>query len=78
DEPGTTAGLLVPVMRRGKRLAESRPLADIRQYTASQLEQLPDRLRSLDPSDPYPVTISKALRGCAQALDQHYVQQATK
>jgi nicotinate phosphoribosyltransferase len=78
DEPGTTLGLLVPVMRRGKRVAESRPLADIRQDTASQLEQLPDRLRSLDPSDPYPVTISKALRDCAQALDRQYVQQATK
>jgi nicotinate phosphoribosyltransferase len=79
DETRAARGLLVPAMRGGKRLAEPQPLASIRNYATAQLEQLPERLRSLDRAEPYPVTISPALRECARALDQQNVRaEATK
>ena len=65
----SVAGLLVPVMRNGKRLAQAPPLADVRQYAIDQLAHLPDRLRALDRCDPYAVTISPSLQECARGLD---------
>jgi nicotinate phosphoribosyltransferase len=65
----SVAGLLVPVMRNGKRLAQAPPLADVRQYVIDQLAHLPDRLRTLDRCDPYAVTISPSLQECARGLD---------
>jgi len=65
----SVAGLLVPVMRKGKRLAQAPPLADVRQYAIDQLAHLPDRLRTLDRCDPYAVTISPSLQECARGLD---------
>lgn len=65
----SVAGLLVPVMRNGKRLAQAPPLADVRQYAIDQLAHLPDRLRTLDRCDPYAVTISPSLQECARGLD---------
>jgi nicotinate phosphoribosyltransferase len=73
DAAQTASGLLVPAMRGGKRLAASPPLANVRQYAATQLEHLPDRLRSLERSEPYRVTISAALQECARALDAQNV-----
>ena len=61
--------LLVPVMRDGKRLANPRPLPALREFTASQLSRLPDRLRTLEPSEPFEVAISESVRQCAHALD---------
>ncbi|HEY5770822.1 MAG TPA: nicotinate phosphoribosyltransferase [Terrimicrobium sp.] len=61
--------LLVPVMRDGKRLANPRPLPALREFTASQLSRLPDRLRTLEPSEPFEVAISESVRHCAHALD---------
>jgi nicotinate phosphoribosyltransferase len=79
DEARAAKGLLVPAIRGGKRLAEPQPLASIHSYATAQLEQLPERLRSLDRAEPYPVTISPALRECARALDQQNVRaEATK
>jgi nicotinate phosphoribosyltransferase len=62
--------LLAPVMRGGKRLASPPPLSALRQYTATQLNRLPDSLRTLDRSAPFEVTISTSLRDRARALDQ--------
>ncbi len=74
ETPG--AGLLIPVMRKGKRLAEPTSLADVRQYATHQLAHLPDRLRTLDRCDPYPVTISPSLQECARRLDAENVRNA--
>jgi len=73
----SVAGLLVPVMRNGKRLVPAPPLADVRQYASDQLAHLPDRLRTLDRSDPYAVTISPSLQECARALDAQNVRNLT-
>jgi nicotinate phosphoribosyltransferase len=68
------AGLLVPVMRKGERLAEPTPLTDVRAYATNQLGRLSDRLRTLDRCDPYPVIISPLLQESARALDAQYVR----
>ncbi len=72
ERPG--AGLLIPVMRNGKRLAKPLPLADVRRFAATQLAQLPDGLRALDQSEPYPVAVSSSLQECARALDAQNVR----
>jgi nicotinate phosphoribosyltransferase len=70
-------GLLVPVMRGGKRLAKPQPLAALRQHAATQLARLPDRLRTLDGAEPFAVTISASLRDCVRALDEWNVKSQT-
>jgi nicotinate phosphoribosyltransferase len=70
QEPQEGEALLVPVMRGGKRLAGSQPLPALRHYTASQLARLPDKLRTLDRSEPFKVAISPSLQECARALDE--------
>jgi nicotinate phosphoribosyltransferase len=62
--------LLVEVMRGGRRLAPSPPLAVVRAHCAAQLTTLPTELRRLDPPWPsYPVTISPAIRALADDVD---------
>jgi nicotinate phosphoribosyltransferase len=73
----STAGLLVPVMRNGKRLAQPTPLVDVRQYASKQLALLPIRLRTLDRCDPYAVNISPSLQECARGLDAQNVRTRT-
>jgi nicotinate phosphoribosyltransferase len=73
----SAGGLLVPVMRNGARLAQAKPLADVRQYATNQLANLPSRLRTLDRCDPYPVSISPSLQECARALDAQNVRNTT-
>jgi nicotinate phosphoribosyltransferase len=63
------APLLAPVMRGGRRLAPSPPLAQARAHAAAQLAALPEPLRRLDPGHPYPVAISPALRALAAEFD---------
>jgi nicotinate phosphoribosyltransferase len=72
-----TAGLLVPVMRKGKRLAPPTLLADVRQYATDQLADLPNRLRTLDRCDPYSVTVSPSLQECARGLDAQNIRTRT-
>lgn len=72
-ETSEADGLLVPVMRGGKRLAKPQPLAALRQHAANQLAQLPDRLRTLDRAEPFAVTISASLRDCVRSLDERNV-----
>jgi nicotinate phosphoribosyltransferase len=73
----STAGLLVPVMRNGKRLTQPTPLVDVRQYASKQLALLPNRLRTLDRCDPYAVNISPSLQECARGLDAQNVRTRT-
>ena len=73
----SAAGLLVPVMRKGKRLAEAKPLAEVRQYATNQLADLPNRLRTLDRCDPYSVNVSPSLQECARTLDAQNVRSRT-
>jgi nicotinate phosphoribosyltransferase len=56
------------VMRQGHQL-ESPSLAEIRARAATNLTQLPKRLRALEEGAAYPVEISSSLRELAQALD---------
>jgi nicotinate phosphoribosyltransferase len=62
--------LLVPVMRRGQRLASSPTLADIRQKAAHGLAQLPESLRRLSDGITLPVTIAPGLIALAEAVDR--------
>jgi nicotinate phosphoribosyltransferase len=66
--------LLVPVMSAGKRLNSSQSLAAVRQYTAMQLDQLPESLRALDDSAPLEVTISSSLWESARVLDERTLE----
>ena len=47
DDRQAGVPLLIPVMRRGQRLASPPTLADIRQRAAHALAQLPEALRRL-------------------------------
>lgn len=65
--------LLHAVMRDGRRIAPSPPLATLRAQAADTLARLPQALRTLAPVDPaqaYPVTISPGLRALAEQLDR--------
>lgn len=53
--------LLVPVMRAGRRVAPSPPLNELRERCREALEQLPDRYRRFDATQPYPVRQSPRL-----------------
>jgi nicotinate phosphoribosyltransferase len=67
DEELAGEPLLAQVMRKGRRLAPPPPLAAVRDRVRDQLARLPPRLGALDPVDAYPVTISAALEGIANA-----------
>ena len=67
-QPGSP--LLVPVMRDGRRLHASENLQTMRERAASQLADLPERLRVLEPAaDGYRVVISPALHELAAQVD---------
>jgi nicotinate phosphoribosyltransferase len=67
--------LLRPVMRNGKRLADVETLEQARSRCHADLMRLPPALAALEPAPrPYPVTVSDALKGLAEACDR---EQAT-
>lgn len=68
DTPDGTP-LLEPVMRAGRRLAPSPPLADICARALAGLAQLPEALRALEAAPPYPVTVAAPLHALARAVD---------
>jgi len=69
EQPGEP--LLVPVMRRGRRLGAPESLVAIRERAAGQLAKLPERIRALEPAaSPYRVEISPALRKLADQVDR--------
>ena len=70
DDQQSGHPLLQSVMKKGRRLAVSPPLADVRRHTAAQLQQLPQSLRTLDSTPAYDVRISEALQNLAQAVDR--------
>jgi len=62
--------LVVPVMRKGRRLHAPETLQAIRERAAGQLAKLPGRLRALEScAIPYPVEIAPALRKLAGQVD---------
>jgi nicotinate phosphoribosyltransferase len=71
DEKGVGTPLLECVMRDGRRVAPSPPLARVRAHCHLQLEALPAELKTLDvPAPRYPVSISPAVRMLADAVDR--------
>jgi len=70
-DPQSGAPLLEPVMRAGERSAGP-TLATARRRAAEQLAKLPERLRRLEPCDPYSVEISAALRSLAARVDEEF------
>lgn len=68
--------LLEPVMRGGRRIAPSPPLAEVRERTARALERLPERLALLDPDATYEVTIAPALADLAREVDERLARHA--
>jgi nicotinate phosphoribosyltransferase len=53
--------LIQAVMRGGRRIAPSPPLAEIRARAARDLERLPIPLRRLQPGASYPVEVAPSL-----------------
>jgi nicotinate phosphoribosyltransferase len=70
DDAAEGVPLIQPVMRQGRRLQPSPPLAQVRAYTRQQLERLPLALRSLEPAAEYPVEVAPALRALADTADR--------
>jgi len=62
--------LLKPVMRGGRRIVPSPPLAEVRAHTARELERLPEPMRRLEPDTAYPVSIAPALERLAEEVDR--------
>jgi nicotinate phosphoribosyltransferase len=70
DDTAPGVPLLQPVMRNGRRLAASPPLAEVREYAGRQIKSLAPEWRSLEPAPAYPVTVAPALRNLAAAVDR--------
>jgi nicotinate phosphoribosyltransferase len=68
-DPQEGEALLQPVMRAGRRVGSSPPLAEARRRAAAELARLPEPLRRLEEAPPYPVKISEALRRLAAEVD---------
>ena len=69
SEHGAGSALLAPVMRGGQLAAPLPTLTAAREYASKQLAALPERLRSLEAADPYPVEITAALGALAAEVD---------
>jgi nicotinate phosphoribosyltransferase len=61
--------LLQPAMTAGKGVAPAPALSQSREHARRQLAALPERLRSLEPAEPYPVVVSDALQALAREVD---------
>lgn len=61
--------LLRTVMRDGRRIEASPPLAQVREYAQRQLAVLPDALRDLAAVAAYPVEVAEPLRELARQVD---------
>ena len=65
--------LIVPVMRKGKRIDPVEKLNTIRERSNAQLACLPNHLKGLVASPVrYPVKMSAALKDLAEQVDQHF------
>ncbi|MDR3511712.1 MAG: nicotinate phosphoribosyltransferase [Caulobacteraceae bacterium] len=70
--------LLQPVMRAGRRIAPSPPLAQVRTRAAAELARLPSALARLEPAAAYPVQVSDALARLAEATDRRHADQGAR
>jgi nicotinate phosphoribosyltransferase len=61
--------LIEPVMRGGRRIGDPARLSDIRNYALRQISGLPEGLKSLTRSSPYPVAVSPALKGLKASIE---------
>jgi len=66
--PPGARSLLIPVMRRGRRIIPAEPVTAARQRCAEGLAELPPAARDLHAPEPVPVTISDALANAQQTL----------
>lgn len=62
--------LLATVMRGGRRLAASPPLAEVRAHALRGFDALPPALRSIDHAFPYDVEVAAPLRELARQVDR--------
>jgi nicotinate phosphoribosyltransferase len=77
DEPGPGGEpLLTHVLKDGQRTTPPNSLDAIRARCAEQLAALPDRLRSLEPEEPYPVGLSQAMQDTRMRLRADYSERA--
>jgi len=68
-ESHADTGLMLPVMRQGRRLHSRESLCTIRERAQLSLASLPASLRSLSVRDEYPVVISANVRALAAEVD---------
>ncbi len=61
--------LLVPVMLGGRRVLPKEPLSRIRTRTLAGLARLPDHLRALETTPPYPVTVAESIEKLVHEVD---------
>ncbi len=66
--------LLDLVMRTGKRVKPSPPLADIRQQVKRELQRLPEPLRRLAPDTSYAVEVANELKALAAEVDRRMLK----
>jgi len=71
EKPAGGEPLLVPVMRSGRRLDASLSLSKVRERCLAGLERLPERFRSLDATETYPVRPSAGLESLLAEFRKH-------
>ena len=71
-ESDTQAGetLIVPVMRKGKRVDAAPTLTQIRERATRELARMPESLRRLEKAEDYPVRVSDKLKALAAQVDK--------
>lgn len=62
DEIFDTAGLLLPILKKGKLIYTIPTVRQIQKAAGKNISQLPDKFKNLDCKTAYPVTISRRLR----------------
>jgi nicotinate phosphoribosyltransferase len=65
-------------MRNGRGVEPRPTLAEIRARAAAELERLPEPLRRIEPGEPYPVEMAKALVRLAATVDRSLAHAETK
>jgi nicotinate phosphoribosyltransferase len=69
NDTQTGETLIVPVMRKGKRIAAAPTLRQIREHVSRELAGLPEAILRLQKSDEYPVRVSDKLKALATQVD---------
>jgi len=70
DEAVEGTPLLVPVMRRGRRVGTLPTLAEARDRATNEIAALPEAVRVLEDAATYPVTVSPGLHALATEVDR--------